>query len=516
MPLPAGGKTLWPPPELDPVARKLTEWDAWYSGDTDALTSFYSGAGSLTHPTARAFFSSDKPRGEGPTTAPRVFWGERIPPGTLRTKLHVPVASDIAELSANLLFGEMPTFVATDRSTQKELDAFQTDGAHAALRQAAEICAALGGVFLKVVWDQGEADRPWLVPVSPENAVCSWAWDRLRGVTFWDIRYQDDRDTLRLLELHERGSISYGLYKGTPTELGERIPLSAYEGTADLAELYGDDGVLLTNIPWMTATYVPNVRPNRVWRHVRCAQNLGRPDVSGSEGLMDALDESATSWMRDIRTGTAKIMVPASMLETDGPGQGARFDAQREVFIGLEGMLGNADSGNIVRDQGLIRANEHQITVEKLYAQIIQTAGYSAQSFGGNGDVAAMTATEVEARKEQSLTTRAQKILYWRPALQDVFQALLGIDREVFGHGSAPEAGIDVMFPQAVQPSLRELAEALKVAVEAKAMSLKLRVQTLHPTWTKTQVDQEVAAILAEEAPAPAARPVVEPAPLPQ
>ncbi|AMW13323.1 hypothetical protein A4E84_29805 [Streptomyces qaidamensis] len=511
MPLPVGGKTLWPPPELDPVARKLTEWTAWYSGDSDALTSVYGGTSGLTSPTAQAYFASDKARGAAPTVVPRTFWGQTLTPGTLRTKLHVPVAADIAELSASLLFAEMPKFTSTDSTTQKELDAFQTDGMHAALQQAAEICAAMGGVFLKVVWDQSMGDRSWLVPESPERAVCSWAWDRLQGVTFWDVKYQDDECTLRLLELHERGSISYGLYKGTAAELGERIPLSAFEGTADLAELYGDDGVVLTNIPWMTAAYVPNVRPNRIWAGCRAAVNLGRSDLAGVELLMDALDETYTSLMRDLRLGKSRIIVPEAALEIEGPGKAARFDMEREAFVGIQSL-----DATVTMNQFDIRVEQHLATAEALFEQIVSSAGYSVQSFGGKGDVAAVTATEVQARKEQSLSTRGQKILYWRPALQGLFQALLGIDREVFGTRSAPEAGIDVAFPTAVQPSLKELAETLTVLVSAKAMSLKLRVQTLHPTWTKTQVDQEVAAILAEERPAPAARPVVEPAPLPQ
>lgn len=507
MPLPSGGKTLWPPPELDPVARKLTEWSAWYSGDPDALVSVYSGASTTGSSTGRAFFESDKPRGSaGPM--PRTFWGQPLTPGTLRTKLHVPVASDLSELSANLLFGDMPTFNSTDATTRGELDAFQTDGMHASLREAAETGSALGGIFMKVVWDAEVSDRAWLCPVVPEQAVPQWSWNRLRAVSFWTVLYQDDEDTLRLLELHEIGSISYGLYKGTATELGERIPLSAFAGTEHLAELYGDAGVMLTNLPWLTAAYVPNVKPARIWKGVRCASNLGRSDYAGIELLMDALDETYTSWMRDLRLGKSRIIVPASMLESEGPGRGARLDLEREAFVGLEGVL---PTDGITLNQFAIRVAEHQATAETLFEQIVQSAGYSVQSFGGKGDVA-VTATEVEARNKQSLTTRAQKTLYWRPALQQLFQALLGINREVFGIASNPEAGIEVAFPAAVQPSLRDQAETLIALVNAKSMSLKLRVQTLHPTWIKTQVAEEVDAILAEQqAGQPTARPVVEP-----
>jgi len=519
MPLPTGGESPWPPPELDPVVRKLNEWSAWYSGDTNALTSVYSLAGSATTPLSQGFFQSDKPLGaSGPATIARTFWGAPLTPGTQRTKLHAPVAADIAELSANLLFSEMPKFTSTDSTTQKELDAFQTDGMHSSLREAAETCAALGGVFLKVVWDQTLSDRPWLCPVAPELAVPSWSWDRLQAVTFWTVLHQDDDVTLRLLEMHEIGSISYGLYQGTPTELGDRLPLSAYEGTADLADLYGDEGVMLTSLPWLTAAYVPNVKPNRIWRSVRCATNLGRSDFAGIEPLMDAFDEAWTSWMRDLRLAKSRIIVPSSMLETEGPGQGARLNLDREVFVGVEGMMGGADGKDLVLNQFAIRVAEHQATVEALFDQIVSSAGYSVQSFGGKGDVAAVTATEIQARKEQSLTTRGQKILYWRPALQQLFQTLLGISREVFGTQSKPEAGIDVAFPVAVQPSMQEQAQTLSLLAVAEAMSIFLRVQTLHPTWTKAQIQVETDRILAERPDkAPAAVPAVpQPAQPPQ
>ncbi|MET8185717.1 phage portal protein [Streptomyces sp. NPDC005246] len=514
MPLPAGGEIPWPPPELEPVAHKLTEWSAWYSGDSNALTSFYSLAGSASTPTAQRFFASDKSRGaaSGPSSPARTFWGAPLDPGTQRTKLHAPLAADIAELSANLLFGEMPKFTSTDGATQKELDAFQTDGMHASLREAAETCAALGGVFLKVVWDQTLSDRPWLCTVSPELAVPSWSWDRLRDVAFWTVLYQDEDDTLRLLELHEVGSISYGLYKGTVTELGERMPLSAYEGTADLADLYGDEGVMLTNLPWLTAAYVPNVKPNRVWQGVRCATNLGRPDIAGLEPGLDAYDEWHTSLQRELRIKKPRIMVPQAMLETDGPGQGAYFNMDREVYAGVMAL-----EERIQVAQFTLAVDEHLTVLEAKFDEIVRSAGYSVQSFGGKGDVAAVTATEIQARKEQSLNTRDQKILYWRPALQHLFQALLGISREVFGTASKPEVGIDVAFPAAVQPSLQDLAQTLTLLVAAKAMSLRLRVQTLHPTWTKAQVDEEVAAIQTEEqASLTAARPASEPPALPQ
>jgi A118 family predicted phage portal protein len=513
MPLPIGGEVPWPPPALSPVLHKQHEWMCWYSGNPDALTSFYSTYGPVLNPTAQSFSQQDRPKGVGygPSNMARTFWGQPLTPGTQRTKMHVPVAADIAEMSANLLFGDMPKFLAPDATTQKALDGFQTDGLHSALREAAETCAALGGVFLRVVWDEYLADHPWVCATSPKNAVPIWSWDRLLGVTFWSVVHEDDDVTIRLLEMHEIGSISYGLYSGTPTELGDRIPLSAYEGTAGLADMYGDQGVFLTQMPWLTAVYVPNVKPHRVWTDLQVATNLGRSDYAGIESLMDALDETYTSWMRDLRLAKSRIIVPQAMLDTEGAGQGALFNLDKEVFVGVQGLT---DQMNIEMNQFSIRVAEHRDTAEQLFEQIVSSAGYSSQSFGGKGDVA-VTATEVQARKEQSLTTRGQKILYWRPALQQLFQALLGIDKMLFSGKGKSDSGVTVEFPAAVQPSLHDIAETLALLRQADAMSARTMVQMLHPAWAEAEVEAETNRIL-NEMPKAAGPSRAAPYPVPQ
>ena len=45
-----------------------------------------------------------------------------------------------------------------------------------------------------------------------------------------------------------------------------------------------------------------------------------------------------SSWMRDIRLGKAKLMVPQSMLDNIGRGKGAVFEPEREVFVPLNSL----------------------------------------------------------------------------------------------------------------------------------------------------------------------------------
>src|SRR5205085_1548181 len=87
-----------------------------------------------------------------------------------------------------------------------------------------------------------------------------------------------------------------------------------------------------TGIDKLTASYVPNMRPNRRYRGL----DLGRSDYQGVEDLLDALDETWTSWMRDLRLGRGRLVVPEAYLQSLGRGQGADFDADREVYAALE------------------------------------------------------------------------------------------------------------------------------------------------------------------------------------
>ena len=215
---------------------------------------------------------------------------------------------------------------------------------------------------------------------------------------------------------------------------------------------------------------------------------------------MGARDEAWTSWIRDLRLGKARIMVPQSMLETDGPGTGGTFDLDREVFVQLNMLDEGSGASAITMNQFAIRVEEHEQTCKALRRQILSSAGYSAQSFGDEGTVA-VTATEVAARKEESLTTRGLKILYQRPALLDVLTTMLMVDVTHCGaKGIDPMAELTASWPQAVQPDPEATARALSLLESAGAISTYMKVRTLHPDWDEEEVLKEVARIRDDKA----------------
>lgn len=304
----------------------------------------------------------------------------------------------------------------------------------------------------------------------------------------------DQSKVWRLLEYHTPGTIEYGLYEGGVGVLGMRADsLAAHPDTEYLAKRTDDQGRQATGINRLLITHLPNVLPNRTWDGIPDTVPLGRSDFAGVEPMMDALDESWTSWMRDLRLGKAKVVVPQSMLDTDGPGTGARFDLDKELLVALSGLLGAETMKDSISEiQFKIRVEEHEATCKALRRQILSSAGYSAQSFGEEGSVA-VTATEAVARKEESLATRGTKLLYTRPALIEHLTTLMMVDvRHCKAKGVDPAAELTASWPQAVQPDQEATARTLSLLDSAGAISTFMKVKMRSPELDDPEVMAEV------------------------
>ncbi|NUK07472.1 phage portal protein [Streptomyces lunaelactis] len=497
MPLPTAD-TLWPP--TSPVVQTaVADWDAWWSAEPDRLEGRYLGRGYRDDAHTRP----SQYRGGVVGALARWFWGQPTEPGEKRAKLHVPLAGDIARTSSELLFSEPPKLTGKGDATQARLDQLTEGGLHPTLLEAGEVCAALGGAYLRVVWDDEVSDHPWVDVVAADRAVPEFRYGKLVAVTFWTVLEDEsssDRRVFRHLERHEKGRIFHGLYEGSLTHLGSVRPLQDHPATAPLATEVDEDGGLDTGAPdHLTAAYVPNVRPARAWRHIPTATYWGQSDFQGIESLLDALDETYSSWMRDVQNGKGRIIVPDSMLQSLGPGKGAAWNEERRIYAGLNMLPRPGDPNPLTVVQFAIRVAEHRDTCAELVEQAVRQAGYSASTFGENGDGAAVTATEIKARERRSLATRARKALYWGPAVADITTALLAVEAG-FRFGTA---GLDleppkVEFQDSITEGPVELATTAELLNRAEATSRETLVRMLHPDWDQDQVDAEVDTILKE------------------
>jgi A118 family predicted phage portal protein len=386
--------------------------------------------------------------------------------------------------------------VVEEGSAAKDrVDEVLNDGAfHARLLEAAEFSAALGGAWLRLVWDQEIADHVMIDAVAADAAIGEWMWGKLTAVTFF-TEYTEgsgNQEVIRHLERYEPGVVYHGLYKGDAKSLGIAVPLADHPSTAPYVELVDDAGAIPTGVKTILAAYVANMRPQRRWRKVEALTQLGRSDYDGVEQLMDALDETYTSWMRDVRLGKARIIVPENMLKDLSKGKGAAWDEDQEVFTALKESLSD---DTITPQQFAIRVEEHARTAEALVDQILDAAGYSPSTFGRGGEGVA-TATEVVSRERKSDRTRSKKTRYWSQALSPLLTTWLELDGLVFGGGAKGE--VQVVWPDDSQPDPEVLSRTIETLHRAVAVSADTKVRMLHPDWDEEQIAAEVAAVIAE------------------
>lgn len=515
MPLPAPN-TPWPPKQLGRILPQLDVWSAWYSGDGQHLSSVYGGYGSdgagvVTDPNAQAFFGSDAGsfRAKVSRGLQRWFWGEPTKAPDRRVKLHVPIAADLCQASADLLFSDQVKLKSPSKSKtiQAALDQLADDGLHTKLAESAEVGAALGGVYLRVAWDESVSDSAISTRIDADQALPEFTFDILRAVTFWQVVGVNGEMVFRHLERHELdskgvGIVIHGLYQGTRDSLGVPIPLTENAVTKPLADMVDEDSSISTESPGLAVTYVPNQRPQRRWRTDPLGKSLGRSDLDGVESLMDALDETYSSWMRDVRLGKSRLLVGKQALQDQGPGSGAVFDQDQEIFTTLNMPPSKAADASAIAQviQFQIRFAEHKATAQQFIGDILRTAGYSAQTFGETDDSGGRgkTATEVESRERRSLLTRDRKIRIWRPAIAQHVEKLLAVNKAIFHQDVTVELP-DVLFADGVQDSQLVLAQTALALDQAEAASKKTLVGMIHPDWDEDQVNAEVALIKADQ-----------------
>ncbi|EFC79017.1 phage portal protein [Parafrankia sp. EUN1f] len=501
MPLPKGGSNPWPPKEHQAAFDRFNVWSAWWTGDPDALARAYIDLEAQGSASERNFAPRRTQYAGGVIGAvSRFFWGQPPSVGSLRNKLHVPIGSDIATTSADLLFSEPPAITLPTAGAQDRFDTIRDDaGLDAALVEAAEVAAAFGGVFLRIRWDKELREHPWIDAVHPDSAVPEFAGPALKAVTFWQSFTPDGGGVvIRHLERHEPGKILHGTYRGTRDSLGRPVPLAEVKSLEGIAGEVNEDGAIPTGLPdgLLSAVYVPNMRPARLWRDRPALAYLGRSDYSGVEPLMDALDEVYSSWMRDIRLAKGRLVVPQAYMQTQGRGQGAVFDVDQEIFTQLNMPPQTQGGAQITISQFAIRVDEHQRSAQQLVDQIVRAAGYSAQTFGSDADgaAAAATATEVNAKDRRSAITRDKKIRYWTPELRRLVRALLVIDATVFntkGVGD-PEEPPAIDWEDEVSEAPLTVAQTAQALFAAQSASIETRVRMVNPEWDDQAVQEEV------------------------
>lgn len=499
MPLPETN-VAWPPKDFQPYFDLLEVFDGWYTGDIEKLAQEYQ-----TKPISHRAQYNGGIVGFGA----RAWYGRPRAAGEARARLHIPLAADIATLSADYLFSEAPRVIlpgeraddgnsARDRMQARAEKVINTARFHSTLLESGEVASALGGTYLRLVWSQDDLKTVRAEAVHADAAIPTFRYGDLHEVIFWTELADDDGDVWRWLEQHRHGAVEHGLYKGTSDRLGRRMPVQDRLETAWLAgdpargipSLLNDQSEILTGVEGLTAAYVPNMRPNKLFRKKPALSQLGISDFTDITQLFDAVDETWSSWMRDIRIAKARIVVAKQYLESSGFGQGAKFDYDREVYEGMNAVTGpNGESFGFHAHQFQIRVEEHARTVKDLRDQAMRSAGWTPGSMGGS-DAGLRTATEIKSDDRLSERTRDKKINYWK-TLSPFFLTWLQLDASLYG-GDKPMEEPEFRFPAEAQADQEAMARTNQLLYSAQSASIETRVRMQHPEWEGKTVNDEV------------------------
>lgn len=509
----------WPPANFGPVAHTMTLWNAWWNGDPHMLSWVHYNLGQNS-PVGRSFFATT---GEKNTASHRpgqyrggllggvdyTFWGNPVPPGEKRSKVHVPIAKRIARTSANQLFQRPPRITSSigNEKNQEFLDGLSDNGFHTMLLEAAEYCAALGGVFLRIMWNTDISDRPWIHAIPADMGIPEFIGDKLSAVTFFQTIGETEKgDVIRHLEKHSvtSNTIEHGIYQGSDDNIGIPLPIDTFPQMAEFAgEAVESENGYRIEFPDLasdaqTVVYVPNMRPNNLWRDLgKDARMLGVSDFSGVEQLMDNLDETYSELRTEMQLTRTRLMVPEEFLDNLGKGKGNVFEPQRQVYVPMAGL--NGEDGNPIEAvQMNIRYQQMLAIAADLYEHIVTGSGYSIQTFGdyeGN----APTATEIKARERQTQLTRGVKMGLWTPQMQDIIYSLMEVAATQFGVDVTPERP-NIEFAEVAESDTFQLATAAMALASSGGASLDTLIQTIHPDWDASQVEAEHAKIDADHA----------------
>lgn len=550
MPLPKADEP-WPPVSTQPIYTKIQEWAAWYSAEPSRIIDVYAGQSAVS----------------GGTIPWWRFWRRALAQrdGSQRALLHVPVASDLAAVSAGLLMGEPPRFrikaahedeplppetprldplasadqqnadierdprpiqpfdpsnpgsldpegaprkpkavqTPAEKTERRLIEILERGNARSRLMEAAETGAAIGGVYIYPAWDKDLIDVPVIAVAQADMAVPDFKWGLLAGVTFHRVVDTTDGRVWRHVERHEiegtgegrRAVVLHGLYEGNNSSLGQPRELSAHPSTANFEPK--------VTLPFkeLDVQYVPNRRPNPLWR----ATGHGVADIQGSETLLDAIDETFASWMRDVRLAKARIIVPRDYLRSDLDDEHSpTFDIDQEIYTTMEMEPSmNADARAMLAHQFAIRYLEHRSTAREFIERVVSNAGYTPGSIGQSTDAAGMSRTGAALRvaEHKTILTQRRKAAHWKTSLAMLARHLLLIDKEQFGgEVMVPD---DELYPQvemadSVIDQPLELAQTALAMKTAEAASVETRVKLLHPDWSDSEVASEVARITDE------------------
>ena len=396
----------------------------------------------------------------------------------------VPWPRELCRFSASLLFSETPKVTSEKYTTLVEALEEVNDFGAFAIRGGVKV-AKDGRIAIRVIQDEDISDKPLLTLVE-EDALM---WDIRHGSFYMGGvvvieregdrittgKKDDDKIVYRLLESHSKGLVTRQLYRGTRTELGDKKPLATLDEFADL-----DD-------EWETHLNAPTLIP---WENVPGAES----DLFGLGPVFDVINEAESLLLDRGRKATPRVFVDRSLADESG-----RLEIDGYMLTGsarLRPQLGATPGELIHTVQPDFASEEHIKWNDHLTQLMVTVAGYAPLTWGIQGNTAtiqrAVSGYAMKLAQLRTLLNRSGKEHMALQAMGWGFATAIAMSEGIEDVSSClPEIELGDGLP----PDPLDGAQEVLWLRQAMAASTGTLVETVHPTWTPDQVDDEVQAI---------------------
>jgi hypothetical protein len=402
----------------------------------------------------------------------------------LRRYIAANMAGVISRLSADLLFGEQPDFLAPDgdEQVQEALDRIVAgNNLHTANYESALSNSFRGDAVYKVRWGKRtpQADQPEAIIEEVPASIYFPELDdddvrRVVRVTLAWVK-RDPQDTKRAYlraEVHEPGVIRHQLFDlgsiSTLTVSGsqaatisiggkalQQIPLNTLEAYQDLPE---EEETGLDHIPIFHA---PNFRyGSRFW---------GISDYEGLESLFEALNDRISQIDEVLQKHVApKIVLPPSFVDEDGK---VRFDRMEAIQLGA----GEQPPSYITWDAHLTAAFSE---VDRLMEMIFLMSETAPSAFGLDKYGVAESGRALRLRLLRTLAKVNRKRLYYDRALKAALLCAQQLEAIHGGAGYEPRAPV-INWADGLPEDMMEMVQMEAQRLAAGNTSIESSVRRL-------------------------------------
>ena len=410
-----------------------------------------------------------------------------------------PAMYRVSDKIAKLVFSELPRFTFDSKSQERVDYIINQNGLFDKLRSGqTEICA-LGNVYLKINIDE-DKDYPVIEVVRALDAAPAYVdWGRITEATFYALKSKDGNTYWWLAQTYTENNgkkvIESKLYKGDSVNLGQEMPLTTIEETADISPVTD----LKTKSSWFV--HVKSPMPNNKDTH----SPLGMSVAANSLEQIDHINLTMQSYYRDDKIKQPKAAVSEDLITTRKRGgkieHGVDYDEEFYIVLNSDP---NGDKLYKTIDLPSKQADFEESIQGKL-DRFYESCGLFRSSIQKNSG--AKTATEWELADKDSTDTGADFKNAWLCALDELFHAILEIDNVYYQDAGVtdktkhkPDQNITIEFMDSVKYNQQEKAETSKGLYNDGMISLYTALQEIYPDWDDDRIKEEIARKNAEAA----------------